>query len=110
MRTRLGHILTIIAVGIIAVLAIGDAYAAPYLVCDPQDGVERYELYFDGAVTPTAAQPVDKAIRYDLANIAPGTHTVIAKACNAWGCSAASAPFTFSKIILGQPANVRLSE
>lgn len=83
---------------------------SPFLVCDPQAGVETYELYFDGAVTPAVSQPVNNAIRYDLASIPAGTHTVIAKACNTWGCSESSTPFTFTKVVLGAPVNIGLGK
>jgi hypothetical protein len=45
---------------------------------------------------------------FDLAGLAPGTHSVKVQACNVWGCSADSAPYQFIKVIPGVPVTVTI--
>jgi hypothetical protein len=81
------------------------AQAAPFLVCSdyPAEASQPAEflLYFDGATTPVVTPAIKNPesglarFRYDLASLKPGPHKVIAKARNAWGESANSAPFDF---------------
>jgi len=75
---------------IIIALFLGNtlAFAAPFLVCDPQAGIEYYTVLQDGAeiATDVPAQP-DGSLRYDMEGIIPGEYEFNAKACNVWGCS-----------------------
>jgi hypothetical protein len=87
------------------VLLATPVFAAPFLVSDPNpadEQVTNFKLSFDGGAYVDSA-PVGGAIRYDLAGISVGTHSVVAKACNVWDCSVDSAPFPFVKRIPGAP-------
>ena len=46
------------------------ADAAPFLVCDPQAGVEKYQLHFVGSVDPPVeiTAQADGSFKYDLVN------------------------------------------
>jgi len=78
---------------IILGLLLGNSlvFASPYLVCDPQAGVDTYTVYQDGTeiATKVVAQS-DGSLKYDLKNIAPGSYEFNAKACDVWGCSSVS--------------------
>jgi hypothetical protein len=87
-------------------------YASPFLVCDPYspaDQVTNFQVTIDTAA-PVDSAPVNNALKYDLANISFGSHTVKVKACNIWGCSDDSVPFTFTKLPLGAPQNVTITK
>lgn len=83
------------------------AFAAPFLVCDPQSGVVGYEI--TGLATPVnfVAQP-DGSLKYDLSGVASGTYNLTVAACNMWGCSS-TVPFVFTKVIPTAPASLRLT-
>ena len=68
--------------------------ASPFLVCDPQAGVETYEVYMDGVLLASdiAAQP-DGSLRYDLVDVTPGQYNFTARACDVWRCSDPSNPY-----------------
>ena len=70
--------------------------AAPFLICDPQAGVETYQVYQDGAeIAADVPAEADGSLRYDLVGVVPGVYEFTAKSCNVWGCSALSPdPFT----------------
>jgi hypothetical protein len=74
-------------------------WAAPFLECDPQTGVEWYELTglpapLDGSHVPAQA---DGAIRMDLAQTPiGGPYALRVRACNIWGCSD-YVPFEFAR-------------
>jgi hypothetical protein len=87
-------------------------YASPFLVCDPYtaaDQVTNFQVTIDTAA-PVDSAPVTNALKYDLANVSSGSHTAKVKACNIWGCSADSAPFTFVKQLPGVPQNVTITK
>lgn len=101
------------------VLAAGAAHADPHLTCDPYqvtDGVTNFVLTIDGTAITTTQIVTDTAkatvsLNYDLANIAVGTHTLTAKACSTWGCSADSVPFVFTRpAALASPKNFILGK
>lgn len=76
----------------------GNAYASPFLMCDPQDGVEGYEVegldFVAGQSIPAEA---DGSIMLDMAPLTEvGLHNITVKACNMWGCSDPS-PFSFTR-------------
>ena len=83
--------------------------AAPFLVCDPQAGVETDNVYQDGIEigTDIAAQP-DGSLRYDLQAITPGVYNFTANACNVWGCSEVSDPFV-SPAATSTPAGLTIT-
>ncbi len=99
----------ILAFVLVFVASVG--WTAPFLVCDPPlpgDVVTNYKLFFDSGAAIDHV-PVAGVIRYDLAGISAGNHIVKAQACNEWGCSADSLPFTFIKKIPGAPATLKLA-
>lgn len=85
------------------------AFAAPFLICDPQADVEKYEVYQDGVeiATDVQAQP-DGSLRYDLIDITPGSYEFNAKACDVWGCSALSANPTQSPAPSSPPTGLEM--
>lgn len=88
----------------------GIVVAAPFLVSDPNPASEEitvFKLSFDGGAAIDSV-PVSNAVRHDLAGITSGSHTVTAQACNLWGCSAASSPFVFNKIIPSAVGGMRI--
>lgn len=86
------------------------ALSAPFLICDPQASAEWYVLEMDGIELPGVydAEP-DGSLKYDLAGIVVGQHSVRALAGNMWGQSVYSDPFDFSKELPVVPGNLRLS-
>ena len=85
---------------VVLVLIATSVMASPYLVCDPQTGVTKYQI--TGSITATVPAQTDGSIRYDLAETASGTNVIQVKACvtDSFGevCSAAS-PFEWSRAI-----------
>ena len=90
-----------------ALLVAFKAYAAPFLVCDPQAGVVGYEITGLGEPVTFVAQ-ADGSLKYDLASVNNGTYTLTVAACNMWGCSS-TAPFSFSKQIPAAPVGLRIA-
>ena len=88
------------------VLMASTAWAAPFLVCDPQEAVVGYEIRGIGEPVTWIAQQ-DGSLKYDLTNLANGTYTVSVAACNIWGCGD-SVPFVIAKQVPARPAGVRL--
>ena len=84
----------------------GTAFAAPFLVTDPQSGVVGYEITGLGEPVTFVAQ-ADGSLKYDLASVNNGTYTLTVAACNMWGCSS-TAPFGFSKQVPSAPAGLRI--
>jgi hypothetical protein len=89
-----------------ALLVAFKAYAAPFLVTDPQSGVVGYEITGLGEPVSYIAQP-DGSLKYDLASVDSGTYTLTVAACNMWGCSS-TAPFVFTKQLPSAPVGLRL--
>ena len=89
------------------VLMASTAWAAPFIVCDPQAGVVSYEITGLGEPVSFVAQP-DGSLKYDLAAVQSGTYTLTVSACNVWGCSS-TAPFGFSKQLPSAPAGLRIA-
>lgn len=79
---------------LIMLASAGLVNAAPFLICDPQNGVDTYNIYIDGTsvANDITAEP-DGSVRYDLQGITPGQYQFTAEACNVWGCSEVSDPF-----------------
>ena len=102
----------------VLLLASGAVSAAPFLVCDPYPATGQppteFVVTMTGVATPIVTPAVDvsggKALRLDLGPLnLSGSKTVTAKARNAWGESAASAPFTFTAGVPGVPGGLGLS-
>ena len=92
-------------------LTVGVCQAAPFLVCDPQEGVTKYVLDIDGVETTILTAQADGSLRYDMAAyINTGNHAVRAKAGNIWGWSTYSDPFNFDADTPNAVSGVGLSE
>ena len=75
--------------------------AAPFLICDPQVGINEYVVTYDGIeeiVSYNENHSSGSVILKDLAGITEGNHTIDVKAVNVWGESA-TVNFPFSKIL-----------
>jgi len=55
------------------------AWAAPFLVCDPQTGVTNYEVIVDGTANVVDARP-DTTLGFDLGGLPVGTHNFLVSA------------------------------
>ena len=93
----------LLAVAILLVAA--SAYAAPFLVSDPQANTETYEI--TGAIAAVVAAQPDGSLRYDLSAIPAGSYSIQVAACVGVWCSDPS-PFAFTRPELLGPANIRL--
>lgn len=93
------------------------AQAGPFLVCDPypaSQAVTSFTLFWDGSATgvsvPVLTDSTGTYLHFDLAATTAGSHTVKARAKNAWGESADSLPFTFTKSgAPPAPVNIRIT-
>jgi hypothetical protein len=108
-------ILTLVTV--FCLLLTGIAFAAPFLVCDPQSGVDNYKVEITDSANVLVANPdiaPDTSGTYgfvlDLAplNLPNDSYTVRASATNMWGTSAWSTSYPFVKSATMLPANIRL--
>jgi hypothetical protein len=94
------------------------AAAAPFLVCAPypDTGPQPTEFVITlGSQTLTVpatpsdpGEPAGVWLKWDLAGLNPGKHTVTVKAKNQWGESAASAPFSFTAGGAAVPSQLRI--
>ena len=107
----------ILFVALIMILVVANiCLASPYLVCDPQPGVNWYEVSGLPSSIPASNVPIDSTGKYgfilDLASLPAGSYTVTAKACSEfWGCSPSSNPFTFTRPSqFTSPAGVKLAK
>jgi hypothetical protein len=98
----------------VAVVVSTTVWAAPFLVCDPQSGVQVYKLTGPVWVPATVPAQPDGAIRMDITAAEAGAITSLTvKACKSdpiWGeqCSAA-VPFEFTRPAAPPtPAGIRL--
>jgi len=92
----------------IALLFAPSAWAAPYLVCDPQAGVTAYQV--DGAswVTGKVSAEPDGSLKLDVAPAPVGSTPLQVRACNSWECSSPS-PFGLVRPSApSMPAGLRL--
>jgi len=100
---RLMVIVTILFISFIS----STIYASPYLICNPQSGVDYYTVIDNGNSILMESQS-DGSIKWDLANISIGTHNLTVSACDIlWGCSD-TVPFGFTRNGKGNPSNIRL--
>ena len=93
-------IATIILAMVIVLGIVAICLANPFLICDPQTGVQTYVLTGPSWVptTPISAQ-ADGSLRFDVASAVVGNNSLTVKACKSdpvWGavCST-SVPFSF---------------
>ena len=84
------------------------ALAAPFIVCDPQEGVVGYEIKGLSPETINFVAQPDGSLKYDLASVNSGTYTLTVAACNVWGCSS-TVPFVFTKVIPTAPVGLKLT-
>ena len=89
------------------VLMASTAWAAPFIVCDPQEGVIGYDITGLPGGTVSYIAQADGSIKYDLAAVQNGTYELTVAACNIWGCGD-SVPFAFTKQLPSAPAGLRL--
>lgn len=94
------------------------AHPAPFLTCDPYPATGQqpteFSVTISGIAAPIVTPAVDvtggKAMRLDLGPLnLSGSKTATAKARNAWGESASSAPFSFSAGTPVAPTGIGLS-
>ncbi len=86
------------------------ASANPFLVCDPQAGVDTYNVYQDDAlIASDVPAESDGSIKYDLKDITPGAYNWDVEACNDWGCEKTVDPY-LSDTAIQNPENLRLSK
>lgn len=97
-------------------LASAPIYAAPFVVSDPYppDGPQPTEFVISVSgvqapvVIPAITTPQGVILKWDVAAV-KGSKTITAKARNAWGESAATAPFTFTAGTPAAPTGIGLS-
>jgi len=92
--------------------------AAPYLVCAPYPDTgpqpTEFVITLGSQTLIVPATPSDPGeapgvwMKWDLADLNPGKHTVTVKAKNPWGESAASAPFSFTAGGAAVPSLLRI--
>ena len=94
----------------LGLLLTGQAFAAPFLICDPQTNVTHYIITIDGNTSEVLAFDLGDGtvmLRYDLAGISSGTHNVEVKAKNVWGEST-PVPFDFVKALPAVVEGIRI--
>ena len=84
------------------------AFSAPFLVCNPQEGVVGYEITGLNPETVNFIAQPDGSLKYDLASLPNGSYSGSVAACNMWGCSSATTIAPFVKAVPAAPAGVRL--
>lgn len=95
-------------------LFTGIAFANPFLVCDPQTGVDNYKVEISGPTTVSVDIQPDATGQYgfklDLADVTlpNGSYSVRANASNMWGTSSWSTSFPFVKALPGAPGGIKL--
>ena len=94
---------------LMGLLLVGQAFAAPFLVCDPQTNITEYIITGDINITVPAFDLGDGTVRlqYDLSGITEGTFNLQVKAKNIWGESVA-VPFDFVKALPAAPVVIRI--
>lgn len=93
--------ITIAILALLMLLPGAVAYAAPFIICDPQATVTHYKITGDAYWTADIPAQADGSIRTDVGGIASGEHNIQVVACRAdalWGeaCSAPT-PFSFTR-------------
>ncbi len=94
---------------------MGSAFAAPvYLTCDPQANVDTYNIFLEDVKVAESPAIVDIEtglyyLMFDLIplGLADGDYIATATAQNEWGESGISNPCPFTKVVPGNPQNLR---
>ena len=77
------------------------------IICDPQAGVEKYEIAgFPSGPIEVAAQP-DGSLMFDMGNVAPGSYSLSISA-EEGVFKSDPAPFAFTRPNLASPSGLRL--
>lgn len=91
-------------------------FAGPPLTCDPQANADRYNIFINGqkVATSDALLDVESGLYYlwfDMATLGleDGDYVATATAENEWGESGLSNPCPFTKVVPGNPLNLRVS-
>lgn len=98
-------------------MAAAAASSGPYLVCDPYNlgtsNPTEFLMVMDGGAEVSIGIFTNTngtvQVKYDLASIASGSHTVTLKAKNDFETSGSSTPFTFVKAIPSVPTGLAMS-
>jgi len=93
----------------VLVLTLSTAFAAPFVVSDPQPGATKIILLINGLETPQFPAQPDGSILYDLVDLAEGDFIIKAMAGNLWGWSGWSLPLEDTKVLPNPPKNLRVS-
>lgn len=110
------YVRIVLALVFVCCIGVTMAVASPFIICDPQTGVQYYKVTGAGwvPVTNVAAQP-DGSIKMDIAAATVGTSNLNFVACKTtteWGevCSTAT-PFSFTRPTSpAVPQNLRLEK
>ena len=102
------HVLLIIIILFSLCLFSSRALGAPFLVCNSQSGVTRYELTGPAWIPASSPAQPDGSMRLDVANALVGDNPLTVKACNMWGCSAAVNFILIRPVGPSSPANIKL--
>jgi len=110
------YVRIVLALVFVCCIGVTMAVASPFIICDPQTGVQYYKVTGAGwvPVTNVTAQP-DGSIKMDIAAATVGTSNLNFVACmttTEWGevCSTAT-PFSFTRPTSpAVPQNLRLEK
>lgn len=98
-------------------LLASTAQASPWLVCDPQPGIDGYAWSLDGgewSEQPYTLLDADSAIVCDLKDVLKGNHTIQVKAFkndSLWGrMESETVPFGFARPSSSKPINMGLKK
>lgn len=89
----------------ICLVICGQAFAAPFVVCDPDSTATSYIVILDSGEEIETPIP----LHFDLSGIDEGSHIVEVRAKNIWGVSSA-VPLEFTKALPQSPTNMRLDK
>jgi len=104
------------ALVLILAFGVSTVFAEPVnITCDPQAGVDEYNLFIGGnkVATSTAILDIESGLYYLLfdlktLNLADGDYIATATAENEWGPSGISNPCPFTKVIPAPPQNLHI--
>ena len=93
------------------------AMAAPFIVCDPQTGVQYYKVTGPAWTTSPVTAQADGSIKVDVATSTVGVNSLTFAACRGdaiWGEACSTfVPFVFTRPVAPVaptlPANIRLT-
>ena len=96
----------------IAVLFSGQAFAAPFLVSDPDPAQTADQcIYQEGSAAAVVTPTVGFACHADLSGVTTGSHTFnVSFKSSQWGIQSVPVPFTFARpALISSPATIRLA-